>query len=156
MLIKAFYTPREVYFNKETILWLLQYRDSLRGGYWPVDPAGNIDNRPMGKVPVGQKAPFVTPIECVAELSIRLEKCGLDGLILLMIECWNESDETISKYLSIPVWSVTKRANCALKYISSGPNRRWQDTKKWEGLSYKDFKKARGKGKVKIGLSGED
>lgn len=53
-----------------------------------------------------------------AEIETRLEKAGIDGLILEAIECWGKSEESLAKYFSMPVWSIRKRANNALRYIS--------------------------------------
>ncbi|MBA7664172.1 hypothetical protein ES703_72227 [subsurface metagenome] len=123
-MAKNFYTPREVYFNRKTARWVIQNLGSLRGGgRWPAEVSSYIDV-PIGKRAAGRKAPFITPVECAAEISARLEKCGKDGLILLAIECWGESDASLVNYFRMPAWSIRKRAKNALAYISGGERKR--------------------------------
>lgn len=64
------------------------------------------------------------------EIEARLEKCGLDGLVLLAIECWGESEASMANYFRMPEWSIRKRAKNALRYISG-----WKRKKQ----SYKEF-----------------
>lgn len=138
-MAKDWYAPREIYFTRATALWIIQNLGSLRAGYWLPEASSYIDI-PIGKRAAGRKAPFIIPVECAAEVSSRLEKCGMDGLILLAIECWGESEETLSKYLRMPEWSIRKRAKRALAYVASGPARRWHDTKKRKAETYQEFK----------------
>jgi len=72
---------------------------------------------------------------------VYCEKCGQDGLILEAIEAWGKSEESMAKYLKMPVWSVHKRAKQALSYVASGPARRWHHTPKRKGEDYQAFKK---------------
>jgi len=112
----------------------------LMGGHWPPEISNYLDIHTRKP---GSKASFVTPIEYAAEIETRLEKCGKDGLILEAIECWGKSDDSMGKYLGVPVWSVRKRAKNALAYVSSGVDRRWHDTTKRKGESYREFLKRR-------------
>jgi len=138
--VKDFYPPREIYFTIDTSLWLIQNLGILGEGHWPPDTSSYIDPGIINKTSSG-KAPFVTPIEFAAEIEARLEKCGVDGLILEAIECWGKSEESMSKYLCMPLWSIRRRYKTALYYISSGPARRWHTTKKREGETYREFKR---------------
>ncbi len=136
---KEFYSPGEIHYTHEEVLWILHNLGCLRLGDWPAESSGYTDNP---RRTINQKAPFITAIEVSAEISARMERCGKDGLILLAIECWKESEEAVAKYLGIPVWSIKKRYKRALKYVSSGPARRWLDTRKRKGVSYQEFKSA--------------
>ena len=138
-MAKDFYSPGEIRFTRQQALWLIQNLGSLRDGYWPPESSNYID-LPLGKRTASRKAPFITPVECAAEIESRLEKCGMDGLILLAIECWGEREASLGKYLGMPEWSVRKRYKRALAYVASGPARRWHDTKKREGETYQEFK----------------
>ena len=140
---KDFYHPGEIKFNRKTSLWLIQNLVTLREGHWPADSSSYIDI--IGRKQPSRKSPFITPVEYAAEITTRMEKCGIDGMILLALECWGESEEALSKYLEMPLWSVRKRANRALSYISSGPARRWNDTNKRLGESYRIYKKPKKK-----------
>jgi len=142
--MKEFYSPGEVHFTKQTVLWLLQNLGCLSSGSWPADASNYIDI--PGKK-VGNKAYYQTPIEYAAEIEERLEKCGIDGLILEAIESWGKTDESLARYFKMPVWSIRKRRKKALIYVSSGPNRRWHTTKKRKGETYQEFRDERRKNK---------
>jgi len=152
-MAKDFYSPREIVFNVKTARWVIQNLGSLRSGFWPQEESGYIDDIPIGKRTAGRKAPFITPIECAAEITARMEHCGIDGLILLAMECWGESPAALSKYLRIPEYSIRKRHKNALGYVASGPARRWHDTKKRKGESYQEFRIRRKKKRINSRLS---
>lgn len=126
-MAKDFYSPKEIFFTRKEALWVIQNLGTLQAGYWPTEESGYIDDTPIGKRSLSHKAPFISPIECAAEITDRMERCGIDGLILLAIECWGESEEALSKYFNIPIWSIKKRYKRALAYVASGPVRRWHD-----------------------------
>ena len=137
-MIKDWYSPGEVRFDRKSTLWLIQNLATLRGGHWPTEARSYVD---VYTRLLSHKSPFATPIEYVAEIESRLEECGLDGLILEAIEGWDKSEISLSKYLKMPVWSIRKRANNALAYVASGPNRRWHNTPKRKGKSYREYLK---------------
>ncbi len=139
---KDWYSPGKIWFTKPTALWLVQNLGYLLAGRWPPE-ASNYIGIPGKKS--SHKAYFQTPIEYAAEIEIRLEKCGRDGLILEAIESWGKSEESMAKYFGLQVWSVRWKAKRALAYVASGPDRRWHDTKKRPGKDYPTFKASRGK-----------
>ncbi len=132
------YSPGQIRFNRRSALWLIQNLGILLGGRWPQEASNYVDIYAKRS---SSKASFVTPIEYAAEIELRMEECGEDGLILEAMECWGKSEESMSKYLGIPVWSVRKRLKSALAYMASGPDRRWHDTKKRQGKTYREFLK---------------
>lgn len=136
-MAKDWYPPREIWFTRATALWLIQNLGSLRAGSWPPEASNYIDI--PGKKGVSGRAPFATPIEYAAEIETRLEKCGRDGLILLAIECWGLSEESLAKFLGLQVWSIRWKAERALRYVASGQNQRWHDTKKRGKISYQEW-----------------
>jgi len=133
------YSPGSIKFDSRTTLWLVQSLNCLRDGYWPPEASGYIDAAIRQKN-VSKRTQFATPIEFAAEISERLEKCGIDGLILEAIESWGKSEETMARYLRMPTWSIRKRAKKALAYVSSGPTRRWHNSRKRKGETYQQFK----------------
>ncbi len=139
-MAKNWYLPGEIRFTRRQSLWLIQNLGSLREGYWPPEATSYIDV-PIGKRIASRRAPFITAAECYIEMSDRLEKCGVDGLILLAIECWGESAASLRKYLGMPEWSIRKRYKRALAYVASGPARRWHKTQKRKGETYQEFLK---------------
>ena len=70
---KDYYSPREIMYDKDTSLWVIHNFGSLRSGYWPAD-ASNYTDAPIGKRAVKAMGAFVTPVECAAELTTRMEK----------------------------------------------------------------------------------
>jgi len=141
-MTKDWYSPGEIHFSRRTALWLIQNLEILRDGRWPPEASNYID---IFSKTTSHKASFVTPVEYAAEISARMEKCGIDGLILLAMEAWGESQEALAKYLWMPEWSINKRANRALAYVSSGPARRWHNTPKRKGGTYQEFKRRKKK-----------
>ena len=142
MTYKDWYSPGEIRFTIRESLWLVQNLSSLELGTWPPDASNYVDR---GGKKTGTKAPFITAADYYIEVTDRLEKCGIDGLILLAIECWGMSVTSLSRYLGMPEWSILKRRKSALSYVASGPSRRWHKTKKREAESYKDFKARKNK-----------
>lgn len=140
--MKDFYAPGEIWFSNQQVLWLIQNLGTLHEGYWPPEASSYIDIPSKGSK---HKAYFETPIEYAAEIQKRLEKCGLDGLILEAIECWDKSVESLAAYLRKPEWSIWKRRKNALGYVASGPVRRWHNTEKRRAETYDEFKKRRKK-----------
>lgn len=141
---REWYSPGEIRFTHQTALWLVQNLGSLRNGYWPPEASNYIDLS-TGKKSGKHKAPFETPIDYAVEIQLRMEKCGIDGLILEAIECWGKSEESLANYIKMPVWSIAKRKKRALAYVASGPNFRWHNTSKRKGETYQEFKKRKRK-----------
>lgn len=139
MTTEKSYRPQEIFYTIRTCRWLLQNLVTLRLGTWPAEASSYVDMSDI--FAQSHQASFITAVECVAEVTARLEMCGKDGLILLAIEGWEETPESLSIYLKMPVWSVLKRKKKALRYISSGPVRRWHDSKKRKAVDYSDFER---------------
>ena len=135
---KDWYSPGEIRWTVHQVLWVIRNLGSIQLGHWPQEASNYIDTQSImgGRY----KTTFETAIDVSAEITDRLEKCGPDGLILLAIECWGLSDDSLAKYFSMPIWSIRKRRKLALGYVASGPARRWLDTKKRKAESYKDYR----------------
>ena len=142
--MKNWYPPGEIRFTIKQTLWLIQNLSGLRCGHWPPESSSYIDI--PGRKGISGRAPYTTPVEYAAEILSRMERCGIDGLILLALESWGESEQSLAAYLRRPTWVISRRYRRALRYVASGPVRRWHDSKKRQGESYQDFKK-RGKTK---------
>ena len=134
-------SPRDICFTRRQTCWVIRHLALLRSGYWPLNP-DEVDAKVFSR-----NAPYMMAIECAAEVTSRMEMCGIDGLILLAIECWGETDTALSRYLNIPIWSIKKRYKKALGYVASGPDRRWHTTKRRKGETYEQFKSRPKKGK---------
>lgn len=136
MTPQEWYSPGEVHFDRRSALWIIQNLSLLSSGHWPPEATNYVDTA-RGRS--ASKATFTTPIEYAAEIEVRMEVCGQDGLILEAIECWGKTEESMSKYLKMPLWSIRKRLKNALAYVASGRDRRWHDTPKRGGKTYREF-----------------
>jgi len=126
---KSWYSPREIKFTRQQVLWLIRNLPALREGSWPAE-ASSYTDIPIGKRSGKNKAYFETPAEYAAEVESRLERAGIDGLILEAIECWDKSEQSMASYLRLPAEVIRSRANMALGYISG-----WR-----RKVSYRDFR----------------
>ena len=143
MTQKDWYSPGEIRFTTRQVLWLIQNLGSLQIGHYPPEASNYIDTG--GSKGTRHQAPFETAAGYYIEITERLERCGQDGLILEALESWGKSDESMAKYLKIPVWSIRKRMKSALGYMASGPVRRWLNSPKRATESYQDFKQRKHK-----------
>lgn len=114
---KVWYSPREIYFNRAQVLWLIKNLPALRAGTWPAEASSYIDI-PLGKRTGRHKAYFETPAEFAAEIETRLERAGIDGLILEAIECWEKSIPSLAAYLRMPDWVIARRRRKALAFVA--------------------------------------
>ena len=132
--------PKDLKFSKAEMLFLLKHLAGLRKGEYPANPIGSsYTTLPQCNVRAKSGAYFENVVGIAAEIDIRLDKCGLDGLLLEGLVTWELSDERLARATNISVAEVNRRVKRALKYISSGPNVRWHNTKKRSGISYKEF-----------------
>ena len=114
-----YYTPRDITFQRQEIIWLIEHLNTLESGEWPVSPveSGYTEIRSPNR---NHKAYFETPCQIAAELTWRLKRTGESGEILV----W-EIQHGLDDYdlLSPP-------AKRALNYCS-GWRRRTQEYSKW-------------------------
>ena len=126
-------------YDRADIDWLVCYAQELREGRWPDPiPSGYVD--PGGKHHLNKRAPFENPCLAIAELEIRVKRCGLDGF--LVEERLNGKDEEqIARERYMPLEVVERRINKVLCYCASGNAARWVTTRKRRGLSYEEWQK---------------
>jgi len=116
------FAPEAISFNKGQVLWLLPHLYHIREGYWPEEHresgyryiGGNIHKS-------GHHAGFEVPATIAAELEHRMERCGVDGLILEYIGSLDFQDiETtamkLSHYLRTSPSDIMWRYKAALAY----------------------------------------
>uniref|UniRef100_A0A6M3J7F3 Uncharacterized protein n=1 Tax=viral metagenome TaxID=1070528 RepID=A0A6M3J7F3_9ZZZZ len=137
--MKDWYSPSEIRFNRQQCRWLIENLVYLRDiQKWPNQETGYMDN-PEGHT-TSLKAPFLTPVEYAIEISQRLEKCGIDGLILLAMVCWGETEDNLARYVGKSPTTIAKKGKMALGYVASGPVRRWINSKKRPAETYYEFR----------------
>lgn len=129
---REYYKFNELKFDSRCMLWLIRHLATLKEGRYPPDPVGSSSyvDTGLGKRTVRSRAPFENAELIAGEVEARLERCGLDGLILKALTLWEETPEYLAKCLGKPVWSIIERRASALKYIS-GWRRKRSDYKTW-------------------------
>ena len=109
------YSPGEIYFERNQVIWLIAEALPLPEGEWVVEPSGS------GYTEITQgsksfKAPFETPAQVMGELRARLEMIPRDPKYALIDGIQN----FYSDMRYIPwYWSLTRPAKDALNYLSS-------------------------------------
>ena len=137
---KDWYAPYEITFHSRHMLFLIKHLELLREGVYPHDPyhSGYTDEpMPKKRRRTSHHAYFETPCQLASEVERRLENCGLDGIMLLLLYTYNWSEEIIAKYYRISVEEVKFRAEAVLKHISgwnykARPYRRWHAVRNYQ------------------------
>jgi hypothetical protein len=131
------YAPNEVWqFKAEHICWLLEHLPLLKGGFYPPDPASAMS--PGGRQ-FHAGASFEAAKQLYIELTERLERCGLDGLLLIVREGLGLGEDELGDFLKQPRHKIGKRADTALRYVS-GRGRKWMRRGEYEPLTYHEFR----------------
>jgi hypothetical protein len=126
-----YYETYEVQFCRFQMLWLLANLLILKDGRYPPGTAsGYIDLHLESNKTLTGRASFETPVGLAAEVEIRLDRCGLDGVILKAVVMWGEAPDRLAKGLKMEYQDVLRRQERALQYISGWRRRR---------ITYKDF-----------------
>jgi hypothetical protein len=115
------YSPADIRFSREQMIWLIEWLDVLEDGKWPPDPkeTGYIDT-PGGSGNKSSRSPFETAAQIFAEVTDRLKQTGEAGVTLV----WEiQHGLEVYELLSPP-------AKRALNYIS-GWRRRRMDFSSW-------------------------
>ena len=137
-----YYKPSEInYGDRYQIIWLLEHLKELEDGYYPRDPRETGYTDAPGKRQMRREAPFIMPAEIYAELTARIDYCGLDGKLVYNNYVDGMEIDQLSKAYKLDFYEVIKRINRCLNYITSGHDRRWHDNKKRKGITYEDWGK---------------
>jgi hypothetical protein len=73
----------------------------------------------LGHRQVKAKAGFCSPIEFAAEITNRLEKCGVDGLMTEAYYGWDVTEESLAKFYGTDEYDIRRRIKRVIRYISS-------------------------------------
>jgi len=131
MTKKEWYSPHAVLrFTKAMVKWLIPYLPMLRSGSYPRNPkeTGYTDSA-ISQRQVKASASFELPASIAAELDIRLQRAGVDGLLLEFLYAFDPADELfviehMAQCLNLERREVTQRIKNALYFVSG------QDRKK--------------------------
>lgn len=85
-----YYSPGQIRYSKPQIRWLI--REVFGSDVWPPDGKVTGYTGGKGKFP-NHYAPFETVKMITGELGARLNKCGLDGLLLCYLIKTSEGDD---------------------------------------------------------------
>lgn len=145
MKSELYWVPQQIVFNRKQVLWLLPWLPSIREGGWPPDPryTGYTDALSVMKTR-SHRAPWEEACLIATELDARIEACGQDGEMLHAYYCHGLELTRIARLVKMDEGQVTRRINRALRYIASGPDRRWHDTPKRKAQTYQEFISHRG------------
>ena len=122
-MVKPWYSPSEIRLRPEHVRWLLENLLLLKDGYWPPNPkdTGYTDN-PQAKRNY-RGAYFETPAGWAAEVEVRLNKCGKDGLLCrqCLAEGWDE--QTLADLMGTHVYRIERRVTRVVHYCSGWKRR---------------------------------
>jgi hypothetical protein len=127
-----------VIFDRAGVDWIVNYAQELKRGEWPEGVSS--DYPPSVNRTRSARAYFENPCLVIAELEIRVKRCGLDGF-LVEEKISGKDEEQIARERFLSVDYVRRRVNKVLWYCSSGRVARWISTKKRKGLTYEEWLK---------------
>lgn len=104
-------------FNKQGIILVLTYLKELRRGE-RIDQHLSYLERPLVSGSSSRHAAFENSCLVVAEVEIRLRKCGRDGLLCKIHHALEESEESLARDFGLSQYEVERGIRVALKYIS--------------------------------------
>lgn len=108
------FAPKDILFTRDQIIWLFEHLPSIREGNWPPQPSSYTE--PKVQKSRSRHAPFETPVAIAAELLIRLENAGQDGVMCKLEFIYGESRGSIARHWHISEYDVGRRINRALNY----------------------------------------
>ncbi|KKN74692.1 hypothetical protein LCGC14_0387340 [marine sediment metagenome] len=124
MIDKDWHSPNSIRFTKPQVRWLIPRLQQLRNGEYPPDPreSGYTDQGIQGRQ-FRAGAAFETPAGIAAELDVRIQRAGIDGLLLELLYTVEPDDELfflqhIASAMNEDIPRITKRIKNALAYCS--------------------------------------
>lgn len=139
MTVQDWHPGHSIRYKADQVIWLISILNLLRIGEYPPDPkeTGYVGG---GKTRLNAKAKFTMAVEIATEIDIRLERAGIDGLLLEM--CYTHGEENrifmeqhAAKAMDMDINEVDKRIHRALKYVSGA---------RLKQRTYKDFQDHKG------------
>jgi len=129
---KEWYAPYEITFDRKHILFLIKHLDLLRQGVYPPDPyTTGYTDEPIAKKRkrISRRAYFTIPVELASEVDARLERAGMDGLIVEFVYSAESHDKSaimshLANMLRTDVKAIERRSQSALAYISGWKQKR--------------------------------
>ena len=118
---KDFYSPSEISFKREHIVWLLKHLPIIRVGSWPSDYKETGYTGSKGKS--SKRGYFETPVSIAAELDHRIESAGIDGILLEFFYSQEIEDQLslqkhIAQAMRLELRDIERRIETSLRYCS--------------------------------------
>ena len=111
-------SPRQIIYDRNDILWLLEHLVELRQGLWPPQP-GVTQGEPVGKKPApAPRAHFEKAVIESAEISRRLDACKIDGLLTELFYTHKVDEAVLAARLGKSFQEITSRIAACLHHIS--------------------------------------
>ena len=112
------FPPAVIRFCPTQIEWLLDNLVELKEGSWPNDPqdTGYLDLPRAQRV--GTDAYFVTPVTIAAEIEVRLERCGKDGLLTRQCKALGWDELTLAELMGMGLHQIERRVRRVINYCS--------------------------------------
>ena len=123
---KDWYSPGaiEARYSKPQIKWLMPHLSLLRSGVYPraTKETGYTDAG-ISKAPIKAVAKFEVPARIAAELDGRIQRAGVDGLMMEFLYAFEPDDEIfviehMAQCLNLSRREVTQRIRNALYFVS--------------------------------------
>lgn len=124
MNTKDWYSPHSVWrFTKAQVKWAIPYLPLLRAGSYPRNPKETGYTSTGGKPQYKSGAKFEMAAGIAAELDLRIQRAGADGLMLEFLYAFEPEDELfviehMAQCLNLERREVYQRIRNALYFVS--------------------------------------
>ena len=124
MIEKEWFSYAGFKFTKEQVKWAIAHIQLLREGQWPPShKESGYTGNPIGKKQRSTQAPFINAASIAAELDLRIQRAGVDGLMLEFLYSLDPDDERfviehMAQCLNLERREVSQRIRNALYYVS--------------------------------------
>ena len=132
------YTPQTLRYDRAGVDWIVCYAQDLREGRWPGGLHSDYLDTPVSSG-ISNRASFENACLVIAELEIRVKRCGLDGFLAeAKINGKDEVEIAFERCLDLDY--VRRRINKVLWYCASGSKAGWKPTRWRYGMTYEEWK----------------
>ncbi|KKM64049.1 hypothetical protein LCGC14_1505340 [marine sediment metagenome] len=116
------YSPDSIDYSSSQIIWLMPHLQDIKTGFWPprhseVGYSGSSKGRVINK-----EAKFTKPCIVAAELEVKIEKQGLDGILLEYIysnpQNYYENVQHVANALRVPTDEIFQRMRKTLERMT--------------------------------------
>ncbi len=116
--VPTWFSPSVIFYCPHQVEWVIVHLDMLEQGRWP--PEG----RDTGYYDTGGRkmrrgvAYFEVPVAIAADVTMRLDRCGRDGILTLQVKAEGWSVETLAEIQGKPSYVLEDRVRRVINYCS--------------------------------------